>query len=135
MPVKVLEGCRCSRGTGKNHAAKSHGSAKTFTGPVLAAPMSASRLEEALDRIGPVMGQLFGQSEAPMMISTTAPAGHFHTDGSLARERLSSAGRPTPLTVVAIMDDDGKLLGPGQRGEIVVRGPLVAAPGGALPIR
>ena len=92
-----------------------------------AAPMSGRRLEEALDRIGPVLGQLFGQSEAPMMISTMAPADHFHADGSLARERLSSAGRPTPLTVVAIMDDDGTLLGPGQRGEIVVRGPLVMA--------
>ncbi len=90
-----------------------------------AAPMSASRLEEALDKIGPVMGQLFGQSEAPMMISTLAPADHFHADGSLARERLSSAGRPTPLTLVAIMDGEGKLLGPGERGEIVVRGPLV----------
>jgi fatty-acyl-CoA synthase len=92
-----------------------------------AAPMSASRLEEALTRIGPVMGQLFGQSEAPMMISTLAPADHFHEDGSLARERLSSAGRPTPLTTVAIMDDDGHLLEGGQRGEIVVRGPLVMA--------
>jgi fatty-acyl-CoA synthase len=90
-----------------------------------AAPMSASRLEEALTRIGPVMGQLFGQSEAPMMISTLAPADHFHGDGSLARERLSSAGRPTPLTTVAIMDDEGNLLEGGQRGEIVVRGPLV----------
>ena len=92
-----------------------------------AAPMSASRLEEALARIGPVLGQLFGQSEAPMMISTLAPAGHFHEDGSLAKQRLSSAGRPTPLTTVAIMDDEGNLLGPGQRGEIVVRGPLVMA--------
>jgi acyl-CoA synthetase (AMP-forming)/AMP-acid ligase II len=92
-----------------------------------AAPMSVSRLEEALSRIGPVMGQLFGQSEAPMMISTLAPADHFHDDGSLARERLSSAGRPTPLTTVAIMNDDGHLLGPGERGEIVVRGPLVMA--------
>jgi fatty-acyl-CoA synthase len=92
-----------------------------------AAPMSVSRLEEALSRIGPVMGQLFGQSEAPMMISTLAPADHFHEDGSLARERLSSAGRPTPLTTVAIMDDEGHLLGPGERGEIVVRGPLVMA--------
>ncbi len=92
-----------------------------------AAPMSASRLEEALEKIGPVMGQLFGQSEAPMMISTLAPADHFHADGSVARERLSSAGRPTPLTLVAIMDDDGHLLGPGQRGEIVARGPLVMA--------
>jgi fatty-acyl-CoA synthase len=92
-----------------------------------AAPMSVSRLEEALTRIGPVLGQLFGQSEAPMMISTLAPADHFHPDGSLARERLPSAGRPTPLTTLAIMDDDGHLLGPGERGEIVVRGSLVMA--------
>jgi fatty-acyl-CoA synthase len=92
-----------------------------------AAPMSASRLEEAITRIGPVMGQLFGQSEAPMMISTLAPAEHFRDDGSLATERLSSAGRPTPLTTVAIMDDEGHLLGQGERGEIVVRGSLVMA--------
>jgi fatty-acyl-CoA synthase len=92
-----------------------------------AAPMSVSRLQEALTRIGPVMGQLFGQSEAPMMISTLAPEDHFHPDGSLAHERLSSAGRPTPLTQVAIMDDEGHLLGRGERGEIVVRGPLVMA--------
>ncbi len=42
-----------------------------------AAPMSAVRLEEALDRIGPVMAQLFGQTEAPMMISMMPPADHF----------------------------------------------------------
>jgi len=92
-----------------------------------AAPMSASRLEEALTKIGPVMGQLFGQSEAPMMISTLAPAEHFRDDGSVATERLSSAGRPTPLTTVAIMDEEGHLLGPGERGEIVARGSLVMA--------
>jgi fatty-acyl-CoA synthase len=92
-----------------------------------AAPMSASRLEEAITRIGPVMGQLFGQTEAPMMISTLAPAEHFRDDGTLATERLSSAGRPTPLCTVAIMDDQGRLLGPGQRGEIVLRGSLVMA--------
>jgi fatty-acyl-CoA synthase len=92
-----------------------------------AAPMSASRLEEAIAAIGPVMGQLFGQTEAPMMISTLAPAEHFRGDGSLATERLSSAGRPTPLTTVAIMDDEGNLLQAGQRGEIVARGPLVMA--------
>ncbi|WP_326566124.1 long-chain fatty acid--CoA ligase [Amycolatopsis rhabdoformis] len=90
-----------------------------------AAPMSATRLEEAITKIGPVLGQLFGQSEAPMMISTLAPAEHFHADGSLARERFTSAGRPTPLTRVAIMADNGSLLPPGARGEIVVRGPLV----------
>jgi fatty-acyl-CoA synthase len=92
-----------------------------------AAPMSAARLEQAIAAIGPVMGQLFGQTEAPMMISTLAPAEHLHADGTLATERFASAGRPTPLVTVAIMDDAGRLLPPGQRGEIVVRGPLVMA--------
>ncbi len=90
-----------------------------------AAPMSVTRLEEALTRIGPVMAQLFGQTEAPMMISTMAPADHFDADGSVARQRLSSAGRPTPLVTVAVMDPMGVILPGGERGEIVVRGSLV----------
>jgi len=90
-----------------------------------AAPISADRLEEAITRIGPVLGQLFGQSEAPMMISTLAPADHLHPDGSLARERFSSAGRPTPLVTVGIMSAEGELLPTGERGEVVVRGSLV----------
>jgi fatty-acyl-CoA synthase len=89
-----------------------------------AAPMSAQRLEEALVKIGPVMDQLFGQTEAPMMISTMAPKEHFNPDGSIARARLSSAGRPTPLVQLAIMDDGGRLMPRGERGEIVIRGSL-----------
>jgi fatty-acyl-CoA synthase len=90
-----------------------------------AAPMSPTRLTEALTAIGPVMAQLFGQSEAPMMVSTLSPADHFRPDGTIAEERLTSAGRPTPLVTVAIMDDKGTLLPTGERGEIVVRGSLV----------
>jgi acyl-CoA synthetase (AMP-forming)/AMP-acid ligase II len=89
-----------------------------------AAPMSAARLEEALRRIGP-MAQLFGQTEAPMMISTLAPRDHFRPDGSVATERLASAGRPAPLVTVSIMDGGGSLLPRGSVGEIVVRGSLV----------
>ena len=92
-----------------------------------AAPMSATRLAEAIGKIGPVLGQLFGQTEAPMMISTLAPKDHFRPDGSLATGRLSSAGRPAPLVQVAIMGDEGGLLAPGERGEIVVRSSLVMA--------
>ena len=91
-----------------------------------AAPMSTARLAEACERIGP-MAQLFGQSEAPMMISTMNPAEHRHPDGTLAHERFASAGHPSPLVTVAIMAEDGSLLGPGERGEIVVRGSLVMA--------
>jgi acyl-CoA synthetase (AMP-forming)/AMP-acid ligase II len=90
-----------------------------------AAPISAARLEEALTKIGPVMAQLFGQTEAPMMIATMAPKEHFSPDGSVATARLGSAGRPTPLVQLAIMSDDGRLLPAGERGEIVVRGSLV----------
>ena len=90
-----------------------------------AAPMSAARLAEAMQRIGP-MAQLFGQTEAPMMISTMAPDEHFNADGSIAT--AAAAVRPggrRPLVQVGIMDDDGKLLPSGERGEIVVRGSLV----------
>ena len=91
-----------------------------------AAPMSTARLEQALSAIGPVMAQLYGQTEAPMMVSTMAPAEHFRPDGTPATERLGSAGHPAPLVTVAIMDRDGRLLGRRERGEIVVRGSLVS---------
>lgn len=90
-----------------------------------AAPISAARLEEAIVRIGPVMAQLFGQTEAPMMISMMAPKDHFNPDGSIARARLSSAGRPGPLVEVAMIDEQGRPLPRGDRGEIVVRSSLV----------
>ena len=90
-----------------------------------AAPMSPARLAEALERIGPVMAQFFGQTEAPMMVTTMAPADHFAADGSIAVARLSSAGRPSAFTQVAIMGEDGALLPTGTHGEIVMRGPLV----------
>jgi len=92
-----------------------------------AAPMSAARLQEALTRIGPVMAQLFGQTEAPMMISMMPPADHFRPDGSVATERLSSAGRPSPLCTVAVLDGTGRQLPAGENGEICVRGSLVMA--------
>ncbi|GLZ55648.1 long-chain fatty acid--CoA ligase [Actinomycetospora sp. NBRC 106378] len=91
-----------------------------------AAPMSPTRLAEALERIGP-MAQLFGQSEAPMMISTMAPTDHRRADGSIHTERLTSAGKPSPLVTVAILGSDGQLVPRGERGEIVVRSALVMA--------
>lgn len=90
-----------------------------------AAPIAAARLEEALQKIGPVMAQLFGQTEAPMMISMMTPRDHFNADGSVARQRLTSAGRPGPLVQVGVMDKQGNLLPTGENGEIVIRGSLV----------
>jgi acyl-CoA synthetase (AMP-forming)/AMP-acid ligase II len=89
--------------------------------------MSTARLAEALRVIGP-MAQLFGQTEAPMMVSMLPPADHYDADGTVATQRLASAGRPAPLTTVGIMDPEtGRLVATGERGEIVVRGSLVMA--------
>lgn len=86
----------------------------------------AATLADAIKRIGPVMASLFGQPEV-MVISGLAPGDHLHADGTLAVERFTSAGKPNPLTTVEIMDEQGRLLEPGELGEIVVSGPLVTA--------
>ncbi|MAY87547.1 MAG: AMP-dependent acyl-CoA synthetase [Pseudooceanicola sp.] len=89
-----------------------------------AAPMSKVRLVEALERIGP-MGQLFGQTEAPMMISMMAPADHRTANGQIRTDKLGSAGRVAPLVHATIRDPEGRALPVGERGEICVKGPLV----------
>jgi fatty-acyl-CoA synthase len=89
------------------------------------APMSLDRLREAIAIFGPVMNASFGQTEAPMCVTAMPPHEHLAADGSLAHP--GSCGRPNLLSLVEIMDDDGNILPPGERGEIVVRGPLVMA--------
>ncbi|SLN23925.1 AMP-binding protein [Oceanibacterium hippocampi] len=90
-----------------------------------AAPMSVEKLKECLAVFGPVMSQTFGQAEAPMLCTFLSPEGHQVIGDPEKEKRLASCGRPTLHTAVAIMDDDGHLLGPDERGEIVVRGNLV----------
>lgn len=89
-----------------------------------AAPISVARLKEALTRIGP-MAQFFGQTEAPMMITVMPPIDHYNEDGSIAEDRLRSAGRAGPLVRLGIMDGEGRLLPAGERGEVVLRSSLV----------
>jgi fatty-acyl-CoA synthase len=61
------------------------------------------------------------------MISTMAPAEHRRPDGTIDTSRLASAGRPSPLVNVAILDENGRPVPRGERGEICVRGSLVMA--------
>ncbi len=90
-----------------------------------AAPMSPARLAQAVALMGPVMGQLYGQSEAPMMIAMLHPGDLVDDEGKVLERRLTAAGRPGPLVTVAVMDGEGQLLPDGERGEVVVRGSLV----------
>ena len=86
-----------------------------------ASAFPAARLKDAIERMGPVFFQFYGQAEAPMSITVLRRDEHKVDDP----ERLASCGRPTPLVRVALMDDDMNEVPDGTPGEICVRGPLV----------
>jgi fatty-acyl-CoA synthase len=86
-----------------------------------AAPMAPERLRQAMAVFGPVFMQLYGQTEAPLCISTLRRDEH-----DLARpERLASCGKPSAGLCVSLLDEHGKEVPTGAIGEICVRGPLV----------
>ncbi|MEU0507270.1 AMP-binding protein [Nocardia sp. NPDC005998] len=93
---------------------------------VTAAPIAPERLAEAVEVFGPVMTQVFGQTEAPLMctVLTTEETADAVSEPT-HRGRLASCGRPTVVARVEIMGEDGTLLGPGKPGEIVIRSNLV----------
>jgi fatty-acyl-CoA synthase len=86
-----------------------------------AAAASPTRLKEAIEKLGPIFFQFFGQSECPMTISVLRKG--EHDVNSL--ERLASCGRPVPWVHVKLLDDDNNEVAPGEPGEICVQGPLV----------
>ncbi|HVQ71281.1 MAG TPA: AMP-binding protein [Bradyrhizobium sp.] len=87
-----------------------------------AAPVSASKLREAIKLFGPVVMQAFGQTEASPSVAMMLPDEYEACLRDPALEhRLHSCGRATLFAKLAIMGEDGKLLPPGERGELVVR--------------
>ena len=79
-----------------------------------AAPMSASRLEEALDEDRAGDGAAVRSVRSPDD-DLDHGAGRPLPPRRLGRPRAPVLGRrPTPLTLVAIMDDEGHLLSPGS---------------------
>lgn len=86
-----------------------------------ASAIAPERLKQAITTFGPIMTQLFGQTEAPMCISALSREEHVIADPAREREIFSSAGRPTFHAQVRIVGEDGKDMPRGQAGEIVVR--------------
>lgn len=86
-----------------------------------ASAISPARLKEAIERIGPVFFQFYGQAEAPMTISVLRKSEHDVND----LQRLASCGRPVPWVNVALLDANNQHVADGEPGEICVRGPLV----------
>lgn len=94
-----------------------------------ASPMSPAKLAEAIEHWGPIFFQFFGQTEAPMVITHLKKGEH-----DLSKpERLASCGKPVPWLHVALLDEHNQPVGPGETGEICVRGPLVMVGYHGLP--
>ncbi|MEJ8847571.1 AMP-binding protein [Variovorax rhizosphaerae] len=86
-----------------------------------AAPMAPARLRQALERMGPVFAQVYGQAEAPMTISYLRRDEH-----DLDRPQLlGSCGRSLPGNLVRLLDADHDEVPVGEIGELCVRGPLL----------
>jgi fatty-acyl-CoA synthase len=86
-----------------------------------ASAMSPARLKEAIERIGPVFMQFYGQAEAPMSVTVLRKREHDINDP----KRLASCGRPTPWLHVELLDENNQPVPDGEPGEICVRGPLI----------
>jgi acyl-coenzyme A synthetase/AMP-(fatty) acid ligase len=88
------------------------------------AAISPERLKEAIELFGPCISQTYGQIESGFItaldprVAAASVAGHHP-------ERLASSGCNAGVNRVAIMGADGRLLPPGETGEIVVRGRCV----------
>lgn len=94
-----------------------------------ASPMSASRLREAIEILGPVFVQVFGQTETLFPLTWLPREEHF-VDGVLggevvSDEKLRTCGRAAPGVKMAIMAEDGALLPDGEVGELVCRTEMV----------
>lgn len=86
-----------------------------------ASAIAPDRLKQALNTFGPIMSQLFGQTEAPMMISVLSREEHVIQDPEREKMILSSAGRPTFHAKVKIVDDAGNEVKTGEPGEVVAK--------------
>ena len=85
-------------------------------------PMSAARLAEAHEVIGPVFLQAYGQTECVSFATTLRKDEHE----PLANPRLlNSCGRAVLGMRVEVLSDNDQPVGPGEVGEICVRGPGV----------
>jgi fatty-acyl-CoA synthase len=83
-----------------------------------AAPASPTRLVEAIERIGPVLAQGYGQTEC-FPISVLRRRDHDPRNPAL----LASCGIPVATCEVRLLDSDGNEVAPGEAGEICARTP------------
>ena len=86
-----------------------------------ASPIAPARLSEAIERVGPVFCQLYGQTESIGQGTSLWRAEHDRSD----LRRLASCGKAMPFTRVAVLDEEGQPAPDGTPGELCIQGPTV----------
>lgn len=90
-----------------------------------AAPISATRIKEAIGRFGPILVQGYGLSETTSFSTILTAGDHLQAIEDRHMERLLSCGRPIFESELKVVDTEGKEVGPEETGEIIIRGPDV----------
>ncbi len=89
-----------------------------------ASPMDTALLERALEALpGVEFSQAYGMTELSPTVSILTP--HYHTAEGRAAGKLMSAGQPSSIAEMRIVDSNDEDVAPGAVGEIVARGPMV----------
>jgi acyl-CoA synthetase (AMP-forming)/AMP-acid ligase II len=89
-----------------------------------AAPMSPDRAGELVERFGPVFNQLYGMAEVASIGTMLRKQDHVRAlDGR--PELLRSAGQPSYVMDVRVVDDDGNDVATGERGEVIFAAPYM----------
>jgi fatty-acyl-CoA synthase/long-chain acyl-CoA synthetase len=91
-----------------------------------AAPMTPARLREGIDAFGQVFVQFYGQTEVPNLITVLGKEEHRIAIEDDEEHRLSSAGQPTLMADVKIVDPETDVRrSRGEEGEIMATAPYV----------
>jgi acyl-CoA synthetase (AMP-forming)/AMP-acid ligase II len=83
-----------------------------------AAPIPEPLLEQTMDRFGPILSQIYGQSEAPMTLTVLDKASHAKPG-----DHRMSAGRAWRTVAVEVRSPDGQIVPVGEQGEVTIAGP------------
>jgi acyl-CoA synthetase (AMP-forming)/AMP-acid ligase II len=87
-------------------------------------PISPDRLRLLVDRFGPIFIQLYGMAEIASIGTLLRKDDHVRAlDGE--SQLLRSAGQPSLAVDVRVVNEEGRDVAPGDRGEVIFSGPHV----------
>ena len=95
------------------------------------APMPISVIRRAIEAFPKTVGfvNAYGQTETTSSLTILGPDDHrmqgTPAEVELKQRRLNSIGKPLPDVEIKVRDDDGKFVGAGVVGEIIIRTPRI----------